>query len=95
MQEIYHETEQMLARGRMELPLSLCFAATRGDDLLLHQLLRRSLDPDEGDENGRRPLVKLCYFDSESTYKRTVQRFADLSSRSNSILQQLQETNIV
>lgn len=58
MQEIYHETEQMLARGRMELPLSLCFAAMRGDDLLLHQLLRRGLDPNEADDSGRTPLVK-------------------------------------
>ncbi|KAK4768960.1 hypothetical protein SAY86_027110 [Trapa natans] len=65
MQEIYHETEQMLARGRMELPLSLCFAAMRGDDLLLHQLLRRGSDPNEGDENGRRPLHIAAAIGSE------------------------------
>ncbi|KAK4793241.1 hypothetical protein SAY86_023676 [Trapa natans] len=65
MQEIYHETEQMLARGRMELPLSLCFAAIRGDDLLLHQLLRRGSDPNEGDENGRRPLHIAAAIGSE------------------------------
>ncbi|PKI44386.1 hypothetical protein CRG98_035217 [Punica granatum] len=56
MQEIFHETEHMLARGRMDLPLSLCFAAMRGDDLLLNQLLRRGSDPNEGDDSGRRPL---------------------------------------
>ncbi|XP_030548298.2 potassium channel AKT1-like isoform X2 [Rhodamnia argentea] len=53
MEEILDETEHMLTRGNMELPLSLCFAAMRGDDLLLHQLLRRGLDPNEVDKNGR------------------------------------------
>ncbi|XP_030452506.1 potassium channel AKT1-like isoform X2 [Syzygium oleosum] len=53
MEELLNETEHMLARGNMELPLSLCFAAMRGDDLLLHQLLRRGLDPNEVDKNGR------------------------------------------
>ncbi|OMO80682.1 hypothetical protein COLO4_23987 [Corchorus olitorius] len=56
MEEILHETEHMLARGRMVLPLSLCFAAVRGDDLLLQQLLRRGSDPNEQDNNGRRAL---------------------------------------
>ncbi|KAK2986594.1 hypothetical protein RJ640_029636 [Escallonia rubra] len=50
------ETENMLARGRMDLPLSLCFAALRGDDLLLHQLLKRGLDANESDNNGRTAL---------------------------------------
>ncbi|KAF8035929.1 hypothetical protein BT93_C1835 [Corymbia citriodora subsp. variegata] len=53
MEEILDDTEHMLTRGHMELPLSLCFAAMRGDDLLLHQLLRRGLDPNEVDKNGR------------------------------------------
>ncbi|KAL3746610.1 hypothetical protein ACJRO7_015556 [Eucalyptus globulus] len=53
MEELLDETEHMLARGNMELPLSLCFAAMRGDDQLLHQLLRRGLDPNEVDKNGR------------------------------------------
>lgn len=57
MEGILTDVEQMLARGRMDLPLSLCFAATRGDDLLLHQLLRRGLDANEMDNNGRTPLV--------------------------------------
>ena len=51
------ETENMLARGRMDLPLSLCFAALRGDDLLLQQLLKRGLDPNELDSSGRTVLV--------------------------------------
>lgn len=57
MHEILAYTEHMLAHGRMDMPLSLCFAAARGDDLLLHHLLRRGLDPNELDSNGRNALV--------------------------------------
>ena len=57
MSQVLVETENMLARGRMDLPLSLCFAARRGDDLLLQQLLKRGLDPNELDSNGRTVLV--------------------------------------
>ncbi|XP_034698942.1 potassium channel AKT1 [Vitis riparia] len=56
MEGVLVETENMLARGRMDLPLSLCFATLRGDDLLLHQLLKRGLDPNESDSNGRTAL---------------------------------------
>lgn len=56
MEGVLVETENMLARGRMDLPVSLCFAASRGDDLLLHQLLKRGLDPNESDNNGRTAL---------------------------------------
>ncbi|XP_011081924.1 potassium channel AKT1 [Sesamum indicum] len=56
MHEILAYTEHMLAHGRMDMPLSLCFAAARGDDLLLHHLLRRGLDPNELDNNGRNAL---------------------------------------
>lgn len=57
MQGVLAETENMLARGRMDLPLTLCFAVVRGDDMLLHQLLRRGLDPNETDNSGRTALV--------------------------------------
>ena len=57
MQGVLVETENMLARGRMDLPLSLCFATLRGDDLLLHKLLKKGLDPNESDNNGRTALV--------------------------------------
>lgn len=57
MEEILTDTEHLLARGRLSLPLSLCFAATRGDDLLLQQLLRRGSDPNEVDNGGRTALV--------------------------------------
>lgn len=57
MEGVLIDTEHMLAQGRMGLPLSLCFAAARGDDLLLHQLLRRGSDPNETDNGGRTALV--------------------------------------
>nr|CAB64728.1 putative potassium channel [Arabidopsis thaliana] len=56
MKGILAETELMLAQGKMDLPLSLCFAAARGDDLLLHQLLKRGSNPNETDKNGRTAL---------------------------------------
>ncbi|KAK4485849.1 hypothetical protein RD792_008496 [Penstemon davidsonii] len=56
MQSILTDTEHMLTQGRMDMPLSLCFAAARGDDLLLHHLLRRGLDPNELNNNGRNAL---------------------------------------
>nr|ANS59119.1 potassium channel transporter [Lycium barbarum] len=56
MEGVLMETEHMLARGRMDLPLTLCFATLRGDDLLLHHLLKRGLDPNESDNNGRSAL---------------------------------------
>ncbi|KAL2543937.1 Potassium channel AKT1 [Forsythia ovata] len=56
MQTISADTEYMLAQGRMDMPLSLCFAAERGDEVLLHHLLRRGLDPNELNRNGRTAL---------------------------------------
>ncbi|XP_019184559.1 PREDICTED: uncharacterized protein LOC109179505 [Ipomoea nil] len=56
MEGVLLETENMLAHGRMDLPLTLCFATLRGDDLLLHYLLKRGLDPNESDNNGRTAL---------------------------------------
>ncbi|XP_019189625.1 PREDICTED: potassium channel AKT1-like [Ipomoea nil] len=52
MEVVLLETENMLARGRMDL----CFATLRGDNLLLHHLLKRGLDPNESDNNGRTAL---------------------------------------
>ncbi|KAF2317961.1 hypothetical protein GH714_041285 [Hevea brasiliensis] len=56
MEGVLHDTENMLTHGRMDLPVSLCFAALRGDDSLLHKLLKRGLDPNESDNNGRSAL---------------------------------------
>ncbi|KAJ6697888.1 POTASSIUM CHANNEL AKT1 [Salix purpurea] len=56
MEGILKDTEHMLTQGRMDLPLTLCFAAMRGDDLLLHRLLKQGSDPNELDDNGRTAL---------------------------------------
>ncbi|XP_054797162.1 potassium channel AKT1-like isoform X2 [Prosopis cineraria] len=56
MDGVLAETEAMLARGKMDLPVSPCFAANRDDDLLLHQLLKGGSDPNEADKNGRTSL---------------------------------------
>lgn len=56
MEAVLTDIEHILAQGRMDLPLSLCFAAMRGDDLLLHKLLRQGLNPNELDSNGRTAL---------------------------------------
>lgn len=61
MHEVLAYTEHMLAHGRMEMPLSLCFAAGRGYDLLLHHLLRRGFDPNELDTNGRSAMVLAIF----------------------------------
>lgn len=61
MEGILTDVEHMLARGKMDMPLSLGFAAKRSDDLLLHQLLKRGSDPNETDHNGRTAMVcKFC-----------------------------------
>lgn len=57
MDGILVTTENLLASGRVNLPLSLSFAALRGDDWLLHQLLNRGLDPNDSDNKGRTALV--------------------------------------
>jgi hypothetical protein len=57
MAGVLKEIENMLARGRLDLPVTLCFAVNKGDDFMLHQLLKRGLDPNESDNNGHTALV--------------------------------------
>ncbi|KAE9609219.1 putative potassium channel, voltage-dependent, EAG/ELK/ERG, ankyrin repeat-containing [Lupinus albus] len=56
MEVVLAETEAMLARGKMELPLSTCFAAERNDDILLHRLLKKGSNPNEVDKEGKTAL---------------------------------------
>nr|GEV16976.1 granule-bound starch synthase [Tanacetum cinerariifolium] len=56
MEGVLMEIKNILAQGRLDLPLSLCFATLRGDDLLLHKLLKRCLDANKSDNNGRTAL---------------------------------------
>ncbi|KAG2390043.1 Potassium channel [Vigna angularis] len=61
MEEILAEAEGMLARGKMDLPISLLFAASRGDDIMLNQLLKKGSDPNEPDKNGKTALhIAAC-----------------------------------
>ncbi|XP_077211663.1 potassium channel AKT1-like isoform X2 [Tasmannia lanceolata] len=81
MEGVLAETENMLARGRMDLPLSLCFAAIRGDDLLLHQLLKRGLNPNESDNSGRTALHIAASKGSENCVLLLLNYGADPNSR--------------
>lgn len=54
---VLKDIENMLARGHLDLPVTLCFAVNKGDDFMLHQLLKRGLDPNESDNNGHTALV--------------------------------------
>lgn len=60
LDDILVETEAMLARGKTDLPISTCFAASRSDKQLLQRLLKKGSDPNETDSNGRTALV--CRF---------------------------------
>lgn len=62
MKVVLAETECMLAKGKMDLPISTCFAVYRNDDLLLHKLLTKGSDPNEVDRNGQTALVCIFSF---------------------------------
>ncbi|KAF4386303.1 hypothetical protein G4B88_003520 [Cannabis sativa] len=84
MGEILTDTENMLARGRMDLPISLCFAATRNDDLLLQRLLNRGSDPNEPDVNdllGNVPLGEAIQGKNEAIIKLLLENEAEIPSR--------------
>ncbi|KAL5975257.1 RAC-alpha serine/threonine-protein kinase [Asimina triloba] len=61
MERVLVETEKMLACGRTDMPVTLCFAASRGDESLLQQLLERGLDPNESDNSGRTALPRASW----------------------------------
>ncbi|KAF5207941.1 Potassium channel akt1 [Thalictrum thalictroides] len=81
LEEFLIETESMLARDRMDLPLSLCFAVRKGDDRLLHELLKRDLYPNEVDENGQTPLHIAASIGSENCVSLLLDYGADPNSK--------------
>ncbi|XP_057864709.1 potassium channel AKT1 [Cryptomeria japonica] len=54
--ELATEMMWLMSRGRLDLPINLCFAASRGDAQIMEQLLNRGIDPNEADFSGRTPL---------------------------------------
>ncbi|XP_030552895.2 potassium channel AKT1-like isoform X2 [Rhodamnia argentea] len=81
MESVLIDAENMLAHGRLDLPLSLCFATLREDDLILSQLLRRGLDPNESDNSGRTPLHIAASKGSENCALLFLDYGADPNSR--------------
>lgn len=78
---VLKEIESMLARGRLDLPITLCFAVTRGDNHLLHQLLKRNLDPNESDQDGRTALHIAASKGNEQCVKLLLEYGADPNAR--------------
>ncbi|KAK3161417.1 hypothetical protein QOZ80_1BG0076860 [Eleusine coracana subsp. coracana] len=78
---VLKEIESMLARGRLDLPITLCFAVNRGDDFLLHQLLKRGLDPNESDNNGHTALHIAASKGNEQCVKHLLDYGADPNAR--------------
>ncbi|KAF5177803.1 Potassium channel akt1 [Thalictrum thalictroides] len=56
LEEFLTETVSILARDKKDLPFSLCFAVSKGDHRLLHELLKRGFYPNEVNENGQTAL---------------------------------------
>ncbi|KAL3747596.1 hypothetical protein ACJRO7_016401 [Eucalyptus globulus] len=81
MESILIDAENMLAHGQLDLPLSLCFATLREDNLMLSQLLRRGLDPNESDNSGRTPLHIAASKGSENCALLLLDYGADPNSR--------------
>ncbi|XP_052162933.1 potassium channel AKT3 [Oryza glaberrima] len=75
------EIDDMLARGQMDFPITLCFAASKGDSFLLHQLLKRGLDPNESDHYGRTALHIAASNGNEQCVRLLLENGADSSSR--------------
>ncbi|KAF0920068.1 hypothetical protein E2562_032758 [Oryza meyeriana var. granulata] len=81
MAGVVKEIESMLARGHLDLPITLCFAVTRGDDFLLHQLLKRGLDPNESDNDGHTALHIAASKGNEQCVRLLLEYGADPNAR--------------
>lgn len=81
MKEVLRDVEKMLSEGKMDFPLSLCVAATRGDHLLLHQFLKRGMNPNELDSNGRTALHISASLGNEECVRLLLEYGADVNMR--------------
>ncbi|XP_078153292.1 potassium channel AKT1-like [Carex rostrata] len=78
---VLKEIENMVTRGRLDLPLTLTFAVVRGDLTLLQQLLRRGLDPNECDNDYHSPLHIAASMGNDKCVRLLLQFGADPNCR--------------
>ncbi|PAN09666.1 hypothetical protein PAHAL_2G041400 [Panicum hallii] len=78
---VAEEIEYMMARGQLELPVTLCYAATKGDDFLLHQLLKRGVDPNESDNYWHTALHVAASSGHEQCVRLLLEHGADPNAR--------------
>ncbi|KAJ1287932.1 hypothetical protein BS78_02G048800 [Paspalum vaginatum] len=78
---VSEEIEYMLARGQLELPVTLCYAASKGDDFLMHQLLKRGIDPNESDNYWHTALHVAASGGHEQCVKLLLEHGADPNAR--------------
>lgn len=57
---VLKEFGNMLAYGRLDLSITLYFTINKGDEFMLHQLLKCGLDQNESDNDGHTTLVCIC-----------------------------------
>ncbi|PIA45885.1 hypothetical protein AQUCO_01600259v1 [Aquilegia coerulea] len=81
LEEFLIETVSMLARDKKDLPFSLCFAVSKGDHRLLHELLKRDFYPNEVNENGQTALHIAASVGSENCVSLLLDYGADPNSR--------------
>ncbi|GJN24669.1 hypothetical protein PR202_gb12423 [Eleusine coracana subsp. coracana] len=78
---VVEEIEHMLARGQLDLPITLYFAASKGDDYLMHQLLKRGHDPNDSDKHGHTALHAAASSGSEQCIRLLLDHGADPNAR--------------
>uniref|UniRef100_K4A3D9 Potassium channel n=1 Tax=Setaria italica TaxID=4555 RepID=K4A3D9_SETIT len=78
---IAEEIEYMLSRGQLELPVTLCYAASKGDDFLMRQLLKRGVDPNESDNYWHTALHVAASGGHEQCVRLLLEHGADPNAR--------------
>ncbi|KAK7352736.1 hypothetical protein VNO80_18164 [Phaseolus coccineus] len=78
---ILAETAAKIAQGKMDMPITLCFAAIRNDYILLESLLKKGLDPNEGDKKGKTALHIAASKGSEQCVSLLLEYGADPNSK--------------
>ncbi|KAF8780553.1 hypothetical protein HU200_001399 [Digitaria exilis] len=79
---VAEEIEYMLARGQLELPVTtLCYAASKGDDFLMHQLLKRGVDLNESDNYWHTALHVAASGGHEKCVRLLLEHGADPNAR--------------